>query len=343
MIRGLVLLIACWALGACSGPTAALPGPLAAQPASAVTAASGRPHAISEFVVRARGVAHTVPFQIAAGSDGGMWFTEQAGNAVGHIDAAGVIKQFPLPTADALPEGIAAGPDGALYIAETFGPSAYDSHIARMTTRGVFREWNDDNYMPLGVAAGSNGQMWFTQGCAGIALVSGGTVRQFNTQGISAETTAIVQGPDGAMWFAADGTATIGRVTASGAFTFYAGIGGQGNDLPHGVTVGSDGNLWWTALDSNLIWATDMHGRVVHTYAIPTAGSAPWGIVAGRDGALWFTEWSGNKIGRVTTDGAFSEYPIPTPKAHPQGLAIGKSGIIWFTESGANKIGRIVP
>jgi virginiamycin B lyase len=308
-----------------------------------MVAAAPGPHAIAEFVVRARGVAHSVPYQIAAGADGAMWFTEQAGNAVGRIDARGIIEQFPLPTAGAQPEGIAAGPGGALYIAETFGPSAYASHLARMTTRGVFREWNDDNYMPLGVAAGSNGQMWFTQGCAGVALVSGGTVRQFNMQGISGETTAIVQGPDGAMWFAADGTATIGRVTSTGALTLYPGIGRRANDLPHGVAVGPDGNLWWTALQSNLIWVTDLHGNVVHAYTIPTAASAPWGIVAGRDGALWFTEWSGNKIGRVTTNGVFSEYPIPTPKAHPQGLAIATNGTIWFTEAGANKIGRIAP
>jgi hypothetical protein len=69
--------------------------------------------------------------------------------------------------------------------------------------------------------------------------------------------------------------------------------------------------------------ATDLHGRIVHEYAVPTAGSQPWGIVAGNDGALWFTEWSGNKIGRVTTQGTFSEFPLPTPDAQPQGLASG--------------------
>lgn len=47
-------------------------------------------------------------------------------------------------------------------------------------------------------------------------------------------------------------------------------------------------------------------------YPIPTANSSPQGIAAGPDGNLWFTESNANKIGRITTDGIFTEYPIPT-------------------------------
>jgi virginiamycin B lyase len=56
---------------------------------------------------------------------------------------------------------------------------------------------------------------------------------------------------------------------------------------------------------------------------------------------LWFTEWNGNKIGRVTVDGTFSEYALPTPGARPQGIAEGRDGALWFTEAGAGKMGRI--
>jgi hypothetical protein len=47
-------------------------------------------------------------------------------------------------------------------------------------------------------------------------------------------------------------------------------------------------------------------------YPIPTASSSPYGIVAGPDGNLWFTESGTNKIGKVTTTGAFTHYSIPT-------------------------------
>ena len=40
---------------------------------------------------------------------------------------------------------------------------------------------------------------------------------------------------------------------------------------------------------------------------------------AGPDGALWFTEYGGDKIGRITTARAFTEYPLATPGAAPAG------------------------
>ena len=65
--------------------------------------------------------------------------------------------------------------------------------------------------------------------------------------------------------------------------------------------------------------------------------------MAGPDGAVWFTENSGNKIGRMTTDGAVTEFPIPTPGSRPARIARGADGALWFTEfsTSANKIGRI--
>ncbi len=188
--------------------------------------------------------------------------------------------------------------------------------------------------------------MWFTQGCGGVAVLSkSGTLQQVLLQGIPSETNAIAEGPDGAMWFAEDGTATIGRIDASGAISLYKGLLYEKKyaDVPHGVAVGSDGNLWWTAFESGVIWATDRHGRIVHAYVIPTKGSQPWGIVAGPDGALWFTEYGAGKIGRVTTAGAFTEYAVPTRNAKLQGLAFARDGKLWFVESGANRIGRIEP
>ena len=56
-----------------------------------------------------------------------------------------------------------------------------------------------------------------------------------------------------------------------------------------------------------------------------------------------YTESGANKIGRVTTDGAFSEYALPTAGAIPQGIARNRDGSLWFVEAGADRIGRIAP
>jgi streptogramin lyase len=75
-------------------------------------------------------------------------------------------------------------------------------------------------------------------------------------------------------------------------------------------------------------------------------------IAAGPDGALWFTEQSGNKIGRITPNGAITEFALPEPTSMPCGIIAGPDGNLWFAESsvtfspytvGTGRIGRITP
>src|SRR5438309_4301981 len=82
--------------------------------------------------------------------------------------------------------------------------------------------------------------------------------------------------------------------------------------------------------------------RRIKEFAVPGYNSYPNHITAGPDGALWFTELGGN-IGRITTEGTFTEYPVPTPNSAPYAITSGPDGNLWFTEYGANKIGRITP
>jgi virginiamycin B lyase len=56
------------------------------------------------------------------------------------------------------------------------------------------------------------------------------------------------------------------------------------------------------------------------------------GIATGPDGALWFTEYLNNRIGRLTTGGAVTEYPLPTAHTRPVYIAAGPDRALWFTE-----------
>jgi virginiamycin B lyase len=79
-------------------------------------------------------------------------------------------------------------------------------------------------------------------------------------------------------------------------------------------------------------------------YALPTPNSLPGGIVFGPDDAVWFYESGANQIGRISLDGAITEYPIPTAGASlaRQGfIAVGPDGALWFTENGTRRLGRI--
>ncbi len=77
----------------------------------------------------------------------------------------------------------------------------------------------------------------------------------------------------------------------------------------------------------------------------------PGGITAGPDGNLWFTEGFGvpagspelarAAIGRITLEGAITEFPLPQADSAPVGITAGPDGNLWFTESFSNKIGRV--
>ena len=72
-----------------------------------------------------------------------------------------------------------------------------------------------------------------------------------------------------------------------------------------------------------------------------TAGSEPWWITAGPDGALWFTEIDGNRVGRITTAGAVTEYSAGITGTNLEQITVGPDGALWFTEAGGSRIGRI--
>jgi streptogramin lyase len=90
-------------------------------------------------------------------------------------------------------------------------------------------------------------------------------------------------------------------------------------------------------------------GMPITEFEVPTAFSSPLSITAGPDGNLWFTEWAGNKIGRMTTSGAVTEFTLPlSPEIapgvtsnRPSGITAGPDGNLWFTEWAGNRIGRM--
>jgi virginiamycin B lyase len=124
---------------------------------------------------------------------------------------------------------------------------------------------------------------------------------------------------------------------------------------PRHITLGSDGNMWFTEsnINVNQIGRIDAGGNITE-FAIPPEfgqGSQPDDIVSGPDGALWFTAPSGFPnifIGRVTTDGQFTGFapecdPLGGCSIRPNGITSGPDGNLWFTEGIRNAVVRLTP
>jgi virginiamycin B lyase len=56
--------------------------------------------------------------QMVSGPDGALWFTEYSSGMIGRITTSGALSEFPIPTANSLPNGIAFAADGSLYFSE---------------------------------------------------------------------------------------------------------------------------------------------------------------------------------------------------------------------------------
>lgn len=191
------------------------------------------------------------------------------------------------------------------------------------------------NRLPIGIASGPDGALWFTNAThfGSIGRIStSGVVSNFTGTGIETPLS-ITTGPDGALWFTMP-SGSIGRMTTSGAVSVYQGTGSG----PIGITAGPDGALWFTNSQSNSIGRITTAG-VISTYA--GAGiDYPDSIVTGSDGAMWFTNANNSSIGRITTAGVVTNY-TGTGIDFPWGITAGPDGALWFANESNDSIGRI--
>jgi hypothetical protein len=112
---------------------------------------------ITEFAIPTQG---GIPYEITAGPDGNLWFTEIQSNKIGRISPTGTISEFSLPTAGSVPGDIALGPDGNLWFTEI-----QSNKIGRISPTGTISEFSlpTAGSQPLGIALGPDKQLWFIE------------------------------------------------------------------------------------------------------------------------------------------------------------------------------------
>jgi streptogramin lyase len=106
------------------------------------------------------------------------------------------------------------------------------------------------------------------------------------------------------------------------------------NSGPTIITLGPDGNLWFTEQTAQQIAKITNEG-VITEYPV---NAVPGDITSGPDGNIWFTSIAlDGGIGKMTTGGLTTLYPMGTD---PRGIAAGPDGNIWFTGQKCKRYGR---
>ncbi len=328
-------LLAAGILAACGKGTPVTSG-------TATPAPTPTPGVTSQFTIP---TASSHPAGIATAVDGNLWFTEFAASKVGQLNVAGRISESVTPSKGSTPNGVAsgAGPDLNIWFTETAL-----GKVAQITVTGPpYTEYTlpDPAARPVGVALGSDGNMWLTDtGTNAIWRVQQLKAKpfvkftQYKLTG-NAQPLGITNGPDGALWFTEPGTNHIGRLPISGhPLTEYAVP--TARSAPTGIAPGSDNALWFTEQRVKKIGRIAVTGAVTAEY--PLAGAmTPDALVQGIDGNFYFTDTAANKIGQFFfRSHRLLLYPVPTANAGPTALTLGPDNEVYFTESTGNKIGQ---
>jgi len=120
------------------------------------------------------------------------------------------------------------------------------------------------------------------------------------------ETTAIIKGPNGNLFFTETAANKIGEITPEGVVTEFAIP--TPNSQPTSITTGADGNIYFTQANANAAGELEIGeiataGKITE---IPLGGSVfeVGGITAGPDGNVYFTETDADAaweaVGRIT-------------------------------------------
>src|SRR5581483_2452464 len=103
---------------------------------------------------------------------------------------------------------------------------------------------------------------------------------------------------------------------------------------PLGLTVGSDGELWYARPGNNTLGRVTTDGHVTE---IKVPSPEPTWITKGPDGALWFTDETG--VARMGADGSVAQ--VWSGLNYPSAIATGPDGKLWLTGSSQDVAARV--
>jgi streptogramin lyase len=289
------------------------------------------------------------PSGITSGPERSLWVTDvidqdYGENAVVQIARSGkrlnTYYYQGLSTEGSSLAAIVEGSDGALWMTDY-----YNGQILRMTTDGTFTGYKLAN-SPIGITAGPDKALWFTEYAAVGRITTKGRVSTYGAGGFVEDIAA---GPDGALWFTELTGNAIGRITTHGKITLYT-KGISSGSGPYSIAAGPDGAMWFTESTGGRIGRITPNGKVTEYSRGITSTEEPSGIAAGSDGAMWFTEFEvydsyeirDSMVGRITMSGKISEYSKGVSGgSEPTAIVKGPDGNMWFVETRADEVGRV--
>ncbi len=257
------------------------------------------------------------------------------------------IVEYRIPTSNSIPTTITAAPGGSFWFVESGA-----NQVASMTPGGGFTAYKipTAGSGAINIVPGPGGDLWVDEPSVGGAVGPGkvaevnpatGSIAELTVPGFPS-TQALASDQAGDIWFIGNNGNQIegDNVISQSLLPTPVTIPTLNSD-PTSMTLGPDGNLWFTENAANKIGEFNRTTSKITEYPLG-GGRGPQTITTGPDGNLWFTESGSNQIGSLNpSTGAIKQYGVPTASSGPYGIVSGPDGNLWFTERTAGKIGEV--
>jgi virginiamycin B lyase len=259
-------------------------------------------------------------------------------NQVGSISTTGTVTVYDTTSVSPHgPSGVTVGPDGNIWFDELFASAVGTLNLSTKSVSALKVTSGKVNG-PISIITGPDKNLWTTS--------FDGPIEKITTAGVV--TTYAITGSGSGPLVSFNGQVYFGEGTSIGHIT-TAGVQGSAIKAPSGgtieaLTVGPDGNLWFTELNSAANATNNFYGYVTPAGAIKefpvakTYGNVT-GIAAPADGKIYFR--AGDYLVGTSTAGAiFLTQSLGTGSStSSHDLITGPDGNLWFTESFNDEIG----
>ena len=300
--------------------------PARASVAARASAAAG-PSVTGEFPLS------ETPRGIAAGPDGNVYVLlagNAAGKQVARISPAGAVTEIGSPALEGA-GGIVAGPDGNMWATLGDGVARFAPDDPENAKKFPIAAITDAR----GIAVGADGNLWVGSG-ENVVKVPPADPAAFTFTKVDGMGARGVARSGDLIWVADFGSRRLVRVTRAGVATATP-VGGGG---PQGVAGGPGGQV---AYGNPFVDKTEL-GRLLpggSPLKTPIGRTDPFGVVFGADGAYWFAQFATSNLGRLATDGTYTELGGLSAGSGPREIAAGPGGTLWLSLEGAKKVGRV--
>lgn len=281
--------------------------------------------------------------QTVLAPDDSLWYLDPFGSdgksTVGRYNPAdNSSTRFAIPE-EGVPSGLAIDLKGNIWVLVVQANKVVKLEPAS----GQFSSYAipTDSSSPVGIAADSQGNLWFAEAAGNIGKIDPvtGNITEYAPRSASQsldEPTAVFPEPNGFYVYVAEhnGKTITAFNSVLGTFREYPSANQDG--LPFGMAMDSYGNLWFAEHQIDRVGVLDPRTGESKEARIPITGSFIQYLAADDRGRIWFAAQRGAALGSITITANAGAPPtnVPDPQGGSDGSVIQQLGFSFADLAG---------